>query len=140
MLLKEHCHTGMQVKFGRPGGEKTLCKIIKMNYKKVKVQTLETRHCSQGYIGTVWNVPYALLWPAGEVKVIPLKYDPDPESINSALLWTIYLCYKNSQAHHLSKLFQILGRVVSEEEAIKWAGDKKTHELSGYEVETFEED
>lgn len=48
---------GDEVSFGRPNGEKTLGKIVKVNRKSLKVETLESRGVN-GRVpaGKVWRV------------------------------------------------------------------------------------
>lgn len=64
-MKKEDCRVGMKVFFGRPNGEKTLGIAVKLNPKKMKVQTLEDRG-KNAAAGTVWNVPYTCVQPADD--------------------------------------------------------------------------
>ena len=49
---------GMKVSFGRPNGEKTVGKIVKVNPKKLKIEQTEVRGLQKTHsIGTVWTVP-----------------------------------------------------------------------------------
>lgn len=49
---------GMTVSFGRPNGEKTVGKIVKVNPKKLKIEQTEVRGRQKSHsIGTVWTVP-----------------------------------------------------------------------------------
>jgi hypothetical protein len=49
---------GMKVSFGRPNGEKTIGKIVKVNRTKVKIEQTEIRGRQKTHrIGTVWTVP-----------------------------------------------------------------------------------
>lgn len=49
---------GMSVSFGRPNGEKTIGKIVKVNPTKLKVEQTETRGSRKNHaVGTVWTVP-----------------------------------------------------------------------------------
>tara|TARA_R110000744_G_scaffold109515_1_gene206910 strand:+ start:143 stop:586 length:444 start_codon:yes stop_codon:yes gene_type:complete len=49
---------GMKVSFGRPNGEKTVGKIVKVNPKKLKIEQTEVRGRQKTHsIGTVWTVP-----------------------------------------------------------------------------------
>lgn len=48
----------MKVSFGRPNGEKTVGKIVKVNPKKLKIEQTEVRGRQKTHsIGTVWTVP-----------------------------------------------------------------------------------
>ncbi len=61
---------GMMVRFGRPNGEQTLGKIVKLNPTKAKVETVEHRG-SKSPAGAVWTVPYSLMTAAdGSVEAI----------------------------------------------------------------------
>jgi hypothetical protein len=53
----------MTVTFGRTNGEKTRGVVVKCNPKKAKVQQSEAR--SGHAVGTIWNVPYALIHAEG---------------------------------------------------------------------------
>ena len=49
---------GMIVEFGRPNGEKTQGKIVKVNPKKIKVEQIGTRGVKKTYDeGALWTVP-----------------------------------------------------------------------------------
>ena len=52
---------GDKVYFGRPNGEQTLGEVVKVNRKKYKVKTLESRGHSGRQAGTVWGVPESLM-------------------------------------------------------------------------------
>lgn len=68
MLTRTDCRKGMEVRFGRPTGQQTLAKIIKVNPVKVKVKTLESRGTGGGSApGVVWNVPYSMLYPVDDL-------------------------------------------------------------------------
>ena len=52
---------GTKVYFGRPNGEKTLGKVVKVNRKTVIVETLEGRGTHRDYPGgSRWKVPLSL--------------------------------------------------------------------------------
>lgn len=61
---------GQEVLFGRPNGEKTRGEIVKLNPKKAKIKQLDNRGTHRNYpIGTVWAIPYSLIFPAnGEAQ------------------------------------------------------------------------
>ena len=63
-MEKQDCRKGMKVIFGRGQGEKTLAEVIKINPKKAKVRTLETR--ADHPKGSEWGVPYSMLEAAPE--------------------------------------------------------------------------
>lgn len=68
-MLREDCKVGQQVYFGRPNGEQTLGRVVKMNPAKAKVETLEQRGDGRGSTpGAVWHVPYSLMRPAGDAS------------------------------------------------------------------------
>lgn len=60
-MLKEQCKVGMTVSFGRGRGAHTKGRVLKVNDKKAKVETLEQRNSNAA--GTIWNVPYSMLTP-----------------------------------------------------------------------------
>jgi len=48
---------GQNISFGRPNGEKTLAKVIKVNRKSLKVEALQSRGRGRGKgAGRIWNV------------------------------------------------------------------------------------
>ena len=52
---------GMKVYFGRRNGEQSMGEIVKVNPKRFKVKTLESRGTKRNYsVGTVWVVPPVL--------------------------------------------------------------------------------
>ena len=61
-MEREQAHVGMRVVFGKPGGEQTLGRIVKLNPARAKVEMLEARGGRPA--GTRFNVPYELLEPA----------------------------------------------------------------------------
>jgi len=58
-MLREQCKVGMTVSFGRGRGAQTKGRVLKVNEKKAKVETLEQRNSNAA--GTIWNVPYSML-------------------------------------------------------------------------------
>jgi len=67
---------GRQVKFGSPNGIKTLGTIVKINISKCKIRQDEDRNSRP--IGTIWNVPFNLIYPADGNEVViqqPVKKD-----------------------------------------------------------------
>ena len=66
-MRREDGRINMLVRFGRRHGEKTLGRIIAINPKNFKVETLETRGMRKTHIvGGKWTVPPALCEPAIE--------------------------------------------------------------------------
>ena len=66
-MEKTELKTGMVVYFGRKNGEKTKGQIIKVNRTKCKVRQEESRGMYRDYpLGTVWTVPFNLIWPEDE--------------------------------------------------------------------------
>lgn len=62
-MLREECHEGMIVEFGRKTGERTKGIIVKMNPKKAKVKTIESRGSGRGGdVGSQWGVPYSMMF------------------------------------------------------------------------------
>lgn len=61
-------NVGDLVLFGRPNGEQTRGKIVKVNTKTYKVMTLEGRG-RRDQAGQIWNVGKALCRPVGPEKV-----------------------------------------------------------------------
>jgi hypothetical protein len=51
-----------QILFGRPHGEKTLGTIVKVNVNKCKVRQDDMRGNAGRPIGTIWNVPFELIY------------------------------------------------------------------------------
>lgn len=67
MMNKEEIKVGQKVFFGRPNGEKTLGTVIKINRAKCKVRQEEERGMYRTRnVGTVWTVPFSLMWPSDE--------------------------------------------------------------------------
>ena len=61
-MLQDECRVGMLVEFGRSHGEITRGVVQKMNPKKAKVSTLESRGSGRGsVVGATWNVPYSMM-------------------------------------------------------------------------------
>jgi hypothetical protein len=73
-MLKEQCHIGMIIEFGRENGEKTRGEVVKMNPKMAKVKILEARGRNSQQ-GAVWNVGYGLMT---EVKCWNQDWGPVP--------------------------------------------------------------
>lgn len=67
-MRREDARIGQQVRFGRENGEKTLGKIIKVNFKTAKVETLENRGRTKS--GEKWSVGYSLLEPVESNLVV----------------------------------------------------------------------
>ena len=67
-MKREEGKIGMRVYFGRENGEETLGEIVKINPKKFKVKTLESRGVRKNHaIGTIWTVPPSLCTPESDV-------------------------------------------------------------------------
>ena len=64
-MNREDCKVGMTVSFGRGRGAQTRGKVLKVNDKKAKVETLEARNSNP--VGSIWNVPYSMLTACGFV-------------------------------------------------------------------------
>ena len=58
-MLREDCKVGMTVSFGRGRGAHTRGRVLKVNDKKAKVETLEARNSNPA--GSIWQVPYSML-------------------------------------------------------------------------------
>lgn len=155
MLTRDSFRLGMKVRFGRRRGEKTLGKIIKMNPKAAKVETLEERGYSNRPVGQVWTVPYSLMTPAeGETANVvapvqrePIKYNPfnednpflelvmgvysglSPENLTAdgELPMSVVNQKRAKYNRQLRGLFMALGREVSEDEAYEWYRSKQEY-------------
>lgn len=64
---------GKPVRFGRTYGEQTKGTIVKVNPSRCKVRQDEDRQGRR--IGTLWNVPFALIHPA-DGSVLPAPAEP----------------------------------------------------------------
>lgn len=75
-MLYEEAKKDMIVVAGRPNGEKTLCKIVKPNFKSAKLVTLEAR--GRYPAGGIFNTAYSLIRPATaqEMNKIPTIVSP----------------------------------------------------------------
>tara|TARA_R110000824_G_scaffold49501_1_gene139017 strand:- start:153 stop:503 length:351 start_codon:yes stop_codon:yes gene_type:complete len=63
MADKADLAPGQTVYFGRPNGEKTKGRVVKVNRTKAKVEQLEQRGVYKAHpVGTVWTVPFKLIW------------------------------------------------------------------------------
>lgn len=151
-MLREQCQVGMQVIFGRERGEKTLGKVIKMNPKTAKVETLEDRG-SKYPAGSVWGVPYSMMSPAsGEAlpeSREPLKYSPFQDPAEICIMEAISCVYTALSPENLSAdgelpryaveqkrrrynamlrgLETALGRKVSEMESYEWEQSRREY-------------
>ena len=76
-MLREQCQIGMTVSFGKGRGAQTKAKVLKVNDKKAKVQTLEQRNSHP--VGSVWTVPYSLLTAA--TPCVPQEAPPYPNGL-----------------------------------------------------------
>jgi len=66
-MERSEIKTGMRVYFGRKNGEKTLGTVVKVNRSKVRIRQEESRGTYRDYsVGTLWNVPFSLVWPVDE--------------------------------------------------------------------------
>lgn len=66
MPTRNDFRVGQEVIFGCMNGEKTKGIITKLNPKKAKVQTLESRgRGGRTAAGTTWSVPYSLMLMTG---------------------------------------------------------------------------
>ena len=76
-MNREDCKVGMTVSFGRGRGAHTKGRVLKVNDKKAKVETLEARNSNAA--GTIWNVPYSLLTAA--TPCVPQEAPPYPNGL-----------------------------------------------------------
>lgn len=110
-MLREQCRQGMQVRFGRDNGEKTIGTVIKTNPTKAKVQILESRGNGRGSVpGATWNVPYSLMEPVDGAalpavpvapKVEPLAFSPF-DAVTNHLIAAINCIYGDLSPENLS--------------------------------------
>lgn len=145
---------GQQVSFGRSTGAQTLGKIVKLNFKRAKVKTLESRGVRDPNGGAEWSVPYSMIRPADpnakpgaviQVPKQPLTFSPFAREDN-LILEAIVSCHSGLSPENLAcdgeasvshmrrvsadlnrKLHHLqlaLGRQVSEDEAYEWSASK----------------
>lgn len=143
-------YVGQKVYFGRPNGQKTLGEVMKVNQKKLKVRTLESRG-HRVTSGEVWTVPPSLCTPAdgGRPPQVTRKPSRDegpdysglPEDQLLRIVRGIYACLSpenlycdglrsRTAAHReaarlnreLKACFKALGREVSECEVYRSTG------------------
>jgi hypothetical protein len=110
-MLREQCHVGMKVVFGRGNGEKTLGEVIKVNPSKCKVKTIESRGNGRGsIIGAVWTVPYSLMTPA-DGNALPVIPQNDPADLplpvympygDARIMEAIVDCYTSLSPEYLT--------------------------------------
>jgi hypothetical protein len=151
-MLREQCHVGMKVVFGRGNGEKTLGEIVKINPAKCKVKTLEERGRGRGsVVGAVWTVPYSLMAPAdgtapqedpadlplpvympyGDARIMEAIVDCytslSPEYLTADMERPMnqVVALRNKLNQRLRHLFQALGRPVSETVAFDWSMEQR---------------
>lgn len=61
-MNREDCRNGMIVEFGRENGQHTKGVVIKMNPKKAKIRTIESRGVGRGsQAGSLWMVGYGAI-------------------------------------------------------------------------------
>lgn len=85
---------GKPVRFGRTYGEQTLGTIVKVNPSRCKVRQDEERGGRR--IGTLWNVPFALIHPAdGSALPAPAAPKVEPFVVND------YWVRQNGHALHI---------------------------------------
>lgn len=141
-------NVGDIVRFGRPNGELTLGKIIKLNPTKAKVETLESRGTGRAAAaGAVWTVPYSLMsldngGPVADPADAPIQYSPFMPHYDQLILQAINAIYsslspewltadgerphnqvvalRNKLNQKLRALFVAFGRPVSESVANDW--------------------
>lgn len=103
-MLRSELKVGQQVKFGRPNGEHTVGVIEKLNPTKAKIKQLENRGRTN-QIGTIWTVPYSLIYPSdGNIVQVPkpeLKYSPF-SGIDNLILEAIFACYADLSPENLT--------------------------------------
>jgi hypothetical protein len=128
----------MEVLFGREDGKKTLGKIIKINPKKAKVETLDEGRSY--FVGgdkitpiSTWNVPYSMLYSTTPATKTKITYNPLAK-IENLILEAIWLCYISqalqngkSTIARLANLQAAFGREVSVDELVDWDEQRKAH-------------
>lgn len=149
------CRVGMRVFFGRETGEKTTGTVVKINGKKAKVRTDESR--GKFPAGSVWSVPYSMLEPLDcakdEVNLVrqpiqPIEYSPFQDRVEQLALEAIACCYNGLSPENLScdgeapmylinqkraklnkqlkGLFAVIGREVDEMTVYNWLDQKRS--------------
>ena len=151
-MIREQCHVGMKVVFGRPNGEKTVGEVVKVHPTKCKVKTLEERGGGRGSkAGAVWNIPYSLMAPADSTApqndpadlplpkhlpygdkfimeaIVSTYNDLSPEWLTAdgerPMREVTRLAIKLNE--RLRHLFLALGRQVSEQVAFDWNDERR---------------
>ena len=78
-MLREDCKIGMTVSFGKGRGARTRGRVLKVNDKTAKVQTLEQRNSNPA--GSVWTVHYSLLTAEESLPCVPQEAPPYPNGL-----------------------------------------------------------
>ena len=85
MADKKDLSVGQTVYFGRPNGEKTKGKVVKVNRTKVKVEQLEQRGTYKAHpVGSVWTVPFKLIWTEDKPATVTRKLVWPPRSLQDS--------------------------------------------------------
>ncbi len=139
MNTPSNFRVGQEVVFGRPNGEKTLGRVVKVNPKSLKVQQTEARGGRAS--GLVWTVSPVFVKPTGQMtsppeapKVATPKRSDDeiledfrrvycdlsPENLScdGELAPSAVRARATVLHNKLKALAKELGRMVSEEEAL----------------------
>lgn len=112
MMRKEDCKVGMTVLFGRPNGEKSTGKIVKINPAKARIELTCERGQGRGSeVGSVWTVPYSLIYPvdgqgqdttAPIVKREPLKFNPFMAGVDQHIVQAMSCVYNDLSPENLT--------------------------------------
>ena len=110
-MLKSECYVGQQVYFGRPNGEQTLGRIVRINKKTASVDALEGRGSQED--GGKWLVGFSLLTAQLPNNVAdvpdqfaqlkdsgPIAYDPY-DVFHNPILSAIADCYNGLNPENL---------------------------------------
>lgn len=134
---------GQHVMFGRPNGEKTLGRVVKINRKTIKVEQLEQRGTYRNHrIGSLWTVGKTLATPVGATPFVTAPKRSEREIIKE--IEGVYCSLSPENLHwdgersladarraertlnrKLNGLFRELGRKMGEIEAYRWLDANK---------------
>lgn len=108
MLRREDLTVNQEVRFGRPQGMKTLCKICGLGPVNATVEILEQRgEGKYGVVGGKARVPYGMLYAKDGDTTPAGNWPPAPETMNIediAILDAILACYAAMSPGELTKV------------------------------------
>lgn len=152
-MNRDELRIGDEVLFGRPNGEKSLGKVIKLNPKAAVIATLNERGNGRSEVGAKWRVAYSLIYPKGgktpKSNEEEIAYNPF-STIENHLMGALVEIYSGLSPENLhcdgeASLSQVvarkeeltqqlkytclaLRRMVTEEQAYKWNDLRRENE------------